>query len=466
MDSQTKVMTVSYGTFSCTLEGFEDPFTTMQLVAEYFRKLAENDRYFGGDPLQPDAETLHQIARDANPNKVDAEVSDNSIILRQADVIDAPEPAPVEKTSAPKTFPEFASRRNEPAAPTKPKVAKAKPADDATLVEPTVFASRRSALQPGAEEPHKSAAEMLAEEEPATKKPDVQKAVEEIAAAMAEDIAAKPLAPEPKPAPVAKRATRLQEMHQDNDIKHEEEALERLLETTNSKLSTPSHARRSNALERLKAAVAATEAERRLRGGSKTIRPKVQDLSVDPDVFRKEMRSVRKAHEDNTKISRPVLSREAGSRRRSNIATLILGSDQQVAPAETSDVGLKKNTPDDRIEAPTQKQPTLEIVQPETPQNASSGFAGFAQKTGANTLQELLEASAAYLAIVEDQPRFSHERLVANVDGYLQDNSATPEATSRSLNRLLRDGRILRVKADRYCISKSTRNGYREKMAG
>jgi len=84
-----KVMTVSYGTFACTLDGFDDPFTTMQLVAEYFRKLSADDHYFGSEPLQPDASTLHQIAKSANPNRIDAEVADNSVILRQADIIDA-----------------------------------------------------------------------------------------------------------------------------------------------------------------------------------------------------------------------------------------------------------------------------------------------------------------------------------------------------------------------------------------
>ena len=63
MDSHAKVMTASYGTFSCVPDGFDDPFTTMQLVAEYFRKLSADDRYFGSVPLQPIASKLDQIAR-------------------------------------------------------------------------------------------------------------------------------------------------------------------------------------------------------------------------------------------------------------------------------------------------------------------------------------------------------------------------------------------------------------------
>ncbi len=461
MDSQSKVMTVSYGTFSCTLEGFDDPFTTMQLVAEYFRKLAAEDRYFGGEPIQPDADTLHRIARDANPNKVDAEVSENSIVLRQATIVDAPPVAPAIKEPEPEAFPVFASRRSAPrkVTPVKPAPVADKPKD--SFVEPTQFSSRRGALEPGAQEPEKPAAEMLRDDDPVEETlatpitADVKDAVEKIAAAMAEDIAAEPT-----------RVKRAPEKRPETDIQQEEEALERLLETTNSKLSTPSHARRSNALERLKAAVAATEAERHLRGGTKTSRPKVQDLSVDPEKFRSEMRAVRSSHEENMKISRPVLNREAGSRRRGSVATLILASDQQVAPADAPAEGLKKKPDGDVTTENTRQKPSLEIVRPKPERPAQPvGFAAFATKSGASTLHQLLEASAAYLAIVEDQPRFSHERLIANLDGYLQENDVSPEATSRSLNRLLRDGRILRVKADRYTLSKSARHGYQAKIA-
>jgi hypothetical protein len=84
MAESLKKLTVSYGAFACTLEGFDDPFPVMKMVVDYFQSLAERDPSFGAHPERPDADYLRRLAQRGSNHAVEVETHDNGVVLRQS----------------------------------------------------------------------------------------------------------------------------------------------------------------------------------------------------------------------------------------------------------------------------------------------------------------------------------------------------------------------------------------------
>jgi hypothetical protein len=446
MDSHLKVMTVSYGTFSCTLDGFDDPFTTMQLVAEYFRKLSADDRYFGSEPLQPDVSALHQIAKSANPNRIDAEVSDNSVVLRQADVVDAP--------SADTIATQKPSQSSAPLRKTAPqKDARVAPSSDDTDL-PTAFSSRRKAVV----------------REAAFSDTATDSLITAFNESVNDIITADELAPSQEdeiPSATVSAAVKALESG---------ESVDRWLETTNEKMATPEHFSKANALERLKAAVAATEAERttRLDNLTSDIDIETGDERRDNTIsFRRELAKVRKAYEHETSIfSRQSKPKSRASGKNGTSSPLVLKIKHRITgTSKDTGQGDHKNKAGLKIVSGQNKQSNKKPASSTTTARTASksglpSFSEFAKMMGASTLTELLEASAAYMTLVHGKNRFSGRQITANLPQHIKKIVKVDECMG-ALDRLNKRGFVKTDTDGSYAISIARKAAYQKKyLAG
>lgn len=88
----------------------------------------------------------------------------------------------------------------------------------------------------------------------------------------------------------------------------------------------------------------------------------------------------------------------------------------------------------------------------------------FARRVGANSLQDLLEASAVYMDVVEGKSRFSRRDVMQALNQIGADNDYTQEARLKSFRKLLTTGSLVRVDDGLFTVSQATRFGYETRM--
>ncbi|WP_373636677.1 hypothetical protein [Yoonia sp. BS5-3] len=96
MDDSSKILSVSYGNFSCHLEGFDDSVEVMKTVVSYFHELAGHERFMDMEPQAPDMDTLARLTEDQTGGVIEAEGEGNSVSMRMipeaaADAVDEAE---------------------------------------------------------------------------------------------------------------------------------------------------------------------------------------------------------------------------------------------------------------------------------------------------------------------------------------------------------------------------------------
>ncbi len=99
---KSKVLKVSYDTFTCELEGFDDPFAIMEKIVTYFGDRAGQDPDFAAANRDQDIDALvHKLMELSGADAVDAEAIPGGIYLRNADADVPLAEAEPEQTSEP-----------------------------------------------------------------------------------------------------------------------------------------------------------------------------------------------------------------------------------------------------------------------------------------------------------------------------------------------------------------------------
>ena len=437
MGIENKVLTVSYGTFSCTLEGFTDSFGAMKAIAEYFRDLASDDRYFAANPPDLDPGIISELASRNSSQKLTARTQGTNVVLSPAEVpTDLPKngisegSSEVAQSAAPTSQPAAVSLANSlqksvdlPPAPsiTKPVVkvirksvvAKQeqpfegpKPVPDDTSLQASETENQIQAAESTARATKVSPP--LTDVETPTRQDTQKSSFEDNLSEM-----------------LSLNSTKFEDVKQNNPketqparlrqqvLRQEHQDVSRLLKQTDQKMAHPGQSRRRNALAHLRAAVAAN------RGEHPT------DLATN----------------DILKMSTST-----------NLAAQTSLS-QEVSPVENNDRPMPKPlrlVEDQRVDGP--KVAAAEIAEKnliETPID----FATYAERVKATTLEAQIEAAASYLSLVLKRKTFARR----NVFGRTREVSEHPFVRRTYMgifNALIEQGKVKALEDGTYEICK------------
>ena len=279
------------------------------------------------------------------------------------------------------------------------------------------------------------------------------------------------------------------------ETKADDASVERLMTRADTVLEDDEGTRRRSAIAHLKAAVAAvradgdkvketTEAENartmdKFRDDlARAVRPSkpetvdeaetaVETASADPETTT-ENASERPVVAP-AKVSKPATSTPRPGR---PVAPLMLVSEQRVdSPDEAPEPAAPPHSVRPRRvqstdldnELFTTDEPAGEAQVAGNLFSEGSDFQGYVAESGAEGIQELLEASLAYGTLVEGADNNSRPHIMRRMLSLFPDGSVTREDGLRAFGVLLREGRIQRVQRGQFVLPASSR--FRAEMA-
>jgi hypothetical protein len=408
------------------------------------------------EPAETDSfeDTLAALMSDA---PAEPEVSATAEVLQDETAEDLPEelaeaePEPLAEDDTPRAAldaddaPEIAAEPEEPtSAPQAPvaRVMKVKRAELEEVLDQGLF-------EEDEDEAEDDDADNLFEETEAALSPEdeaeLQRELAEVEAELTPDAAAEAAedvadyaedAAEDEPTPVAEAAgPEIEDPAKDTDSGRRKLAraeagddLSRIFDETDTQLEAPASSQRRNTIQHLRAALAATRAEK--QAGSELKR------DVDDTPYRTDLADVVRPRRPQAVASEARSSRPTES----HPAPLKLVAEQRV------------DTPRNPVRP---RRISAADVHAEVEADTDGGFVAYADEMGATALPDLLEAAAAYLADVEGRPQFSRPMLMGKLKEIEKDNFSREDGL-RSFGRLLREGKLQKLSGGRFAVTEET----------
>ncbi|MEZ5755180.1 MAG: hypothetical protein R3D90_10590 [Paracoccaceae bacterium] len=237
-----------------------------------------------------------------------------------------------------------------------------------------------------------------------------------------------------------------------------DESLGRLMQQTDTEMEGSEIKRRQSAIAHLKAAVAATVADRKVTGDTtgtaetvsrlaryrndlamvvkaalpgRSAAPEAQAERPAPLVLVSEQR-IDRPRPATAPVAQPATGAAAAPIRPRRVTTGGLGM------ATAADLDLSEDDGDEDL---------ANLF------GDSRGFAEFVERVGATSLEQILEASAAYLAGIEGRSHFSRPQLMQHLSAVVPQGSFQREDGLRSFGSLLRNGRFAKVRRGQFTLS-------------
>lgn len=224
----------------------------------------------------------------------------------------------------------------------------------------------------------------------------------------------------------------------------EDDATSRLLDQADNEMDEPEGNRRRTAIAHLRAAVAATKADRLL--GRK-------DTAEEEEPYREDLANVvRPRRPQGGAAAAAAVERPAEI---SRPAPLKLVEEDRIGQETSAPAPVRPR----RVQRIAQAVPTPRTATPEPDvarniMDSAEGFIDYVAQTGATELPDMLEAAAAYMTFVEERPHFSRPQLMTLVREAEEVETAR-EDRLRNFGRLLREGKIVKTAGGRFAASDS-----------